>query len=229
MTRKNDLLARLQRDVIIGVVREENPEVAMSVARAYAAGGIQNIEITLTTPDALSIIENLRPEFDAKGIALAAGTVRSANDAAAARRAGAAILVSPHTDISVIDYATEHDLFCIAGASTPTEIIRAWEAGADLIKVYPAIHLGGPDYIKTIRQPIRDVPMLAGGPVALNQIEAYLDAGVIAMNLAGSIAVPDLVQAGNWKEIETRASLAVSIVRSRNSMQQTPDAPAVIH
>lgn len=229
MTRKSDVFARLQRDVIIGVVREENAEVAISVARAYASGGVLNIEITLTTPDALSIIETLRAEFDSRGIVIAAGTVRGANDAAAARRAGASILVSPHTDTSVIEYATEHDLFCIAGASTPTEIIRAWEAGADLIKVYPAIHLGGPDYIRTIRQPIRDVPMLAGGPVPLNQIEAYLDAGVIAMNLGGSLAVPDLVQARNWQEIETRASLATSIIRSRNPLQQTPDAPAVIH
>ncbi|HUF19018.1 MAG TPA: bifunctional 4-hydroxy-2-oxoglutarate aldolase/2-dehydro-3-deoxy-phosphogluconate aldolase [Thermoanaerobaculia bacterium] len=229
MTRKNDLLARLQRDVIIGVVREDSSEVAIAVARAYAAGGIQNIEITLTTPDALSIIATLRTELESRGIAIAAGTVRNANDAAAARRAGAVILVSPHTDLSVIEYATEHDLFCVAGASTPTEIIRAWESGADLIKVYPAIHLGGPDYIRTIRQPIRDVPMLAGGPVALNQIEAYLDAGVIAMNLAGSLAAPDLVQSGNWQEIESRAALAMSIIRSRSPMQQTPDAPAIIH
>lgn len=229
MTRKHELLGRIQRDAIIGVVREESTDDAISVARAYARGGVMNIEITLTTPEALSIITTLRSEFGERGIVIAAGTVRSANDAAAARRAGADILVSPHTDLSVIEYATEHDLLCIAGASTPTEIIRAWESGADIIKVYPAIHLGGPDYIRTIRQPIRDVLMLAGGPVALNQIEAYLDAGAVAMNLGGSLAVPDLVQAKNWSEIETRAGLAVSIVRSRTPMQQSPDAPAVVH
>lgn len=229
MTRKNELLGRIQRDAIIGVVREENTEDAIFVARAYARAGVLNIEITLTTPDALSIITTLRAEFSERGIVIAAGTVRSANDAAAARRAGAEILVSPHTDLSVIEYATEHDLMCIAGAATPTEIIRAWEAGADLIKVYPAIHLGGPGYIRTIRQPIRDVPMLAGGPVSLNEIEAYLDAGAIAMNLGGSLAVPELVQAKNWSEIETRAGLAVSIVRSRTPLQQNPDSPAVVH
>ena len=229
MTRKHELLGRIQRDSIIGVVREESTEDAISVARAYARGGVLNIEITLTTPEALSIIATLRSEFAERGIVIAAGTVRGANDAAAARRAGADILVSPHTDPSVIEYATEHDLLCIAGAATPTEIIRAWESGADIVKVYPAIHLGGPDYFRTIRQPIRDVPMLAGGPVSLNQIEAYLDAGAVAMNLGGSLAVPELVQAKNWSEIETRAGLAVSIVRSRTPMQQSPDAPAVVH
>ena len=84
-------------------------------------------------------------------------------DAAMARRAGAKIIVSPHTDLQVIEYANENDMLCVAGASTPTEIIRAWEAGCDIVKVYPAHYLGGPDYIRTIRGPIRDVLMLAGG------------------------------------------------------------------
>jgi len=155
---------------------------------------------------------------------IAAGTVRSTNDAALARRAGAKIIVSPHTDPHVIEYANENDLLCIAGASTPTEIIRAWEAGCDIVKVYPAQHLGGPDYIRTIRGPIRDVLMLAGGPVPLDMIDHYLDAGCIAVNLGGSLAVPDLVREQQWDEIGRRVLLATSIVESRRQVEQTGDA-----
>jgi 2-dehydro-3-deoxyphosphogluconate aldolase / (4S)-4-hydroxy-2-oxoglutarate aldolase len=111
----------------------------------------------------------------------------------------------------------ENDLLCIAGASTPTEIIRAWEAGCDIVKVYPAPFLGGPEYIRTIRGPIRDVPMLAGGPVALDMIDAYLDVGCVAVNLGGSLAVPDLVRTQQWEEIGRRVILAASIVASRRS------------
>ena len=138
-----------------------------------------------------------------------------------ARRAGAQIIVSPHTDPHVIEYANENDLLCVAGAATCTEIIRAWELGADIVKVYPAHHLGGPDFIRTIRGPIRDVLMLAGGPVPLDEIDAYLDAGCVAVNLGGSLAVPDLVRDEQWEEIGRRVVLATSIVASRRAIAES--------
>ena len=117
----------------------------------------------------------------------------------------------------MIEYAVENDLLSIAGAATPTEIIHAWEAGCDIVKIFPALSLGGPDYIRIIRGPIRDVPMLAGGPIPLDTIDAYLDAGCIAVNLGISLAVPDLVRGKQWEEIGRRVLLATSIVQSRKS------------
>lgn len=222
MSRK-DLLARVLEEQIIGVVREDSAEAALAVAEAYGRNGIRFIEITLTTPDALELISTVAKTFGPTGVAVAAGTVRSTNDAAAARRAGAQLIVSPHTDFTVIEYAVENDLLSIAGAATPTEIISAWEAGCDIVKVYPAAHLGGPDYIRTIRGPIRDVPMLAGGPVPLDTIDAYLDAGCVAVNLGPSLAVPDLVRQQQWDEIGRRAILATSIIQSRRSADQQQD------
>jgi 2-dehydro-3-deoxyphosphogluconate aldolase/(4S)-4-hydroxy-2-oxoglutarate aldolase len=219
MTRKQTLFSHVQQEAIVAVVREESADAAQSVARAYARGGLKNIEITLTSPDALAIIAALSSEFAPRGIVIAAGTVRSADDAAQARKAGAQIIVSPHTDLRVIEYAAEHDLLCVAGAATTTEIISAWNAGADLIKVYPVVHFGGPAYIKTISQPIRDVPMLAGGPVALDQIVAYLEAGAVAVNLGGSLADPALVRDQKWEEIAKRAATAASLVAAHKSMQ----------
>ncbi|HEV7768948.1 MAG TPA: bifunctional 4-hydroxy-2-oxoglutarate aldolase/2-dehydro-3-deoxy-phosphogluconate aldolase [Thermoanaerobaculia bacterium] len=217
MSRK-DLLGRVFTEQIIGVVREDTAEAAEAVAEAYALNGIRILEITMTTPNAIELMASLDKRYGMQ-IDIAAGTVRSTNDAALARRAGAKIIVSPHTDPHVIEYANENDMLCIAGASTPTEIIRAWEAGCDIVKVYPAQHLGGPDYIRTIRGPIRDVLMLAGGPVPLDMIDHYLDAGCVAVNLGGSLAVPDLVREQQWDEIGRRVLLATSIVESRRQVE----------
>jgi 2-dehydro-3-deoxyphosphogluconate aldolase/(4S)-4-hydroxy-2-oxoglutarate aldolase len=217
MSRK-ELLARVYSEQIIGVVREDSATAAESVAEAYARNGIRILEITLTTPDAIDLIAKMAARH-APHTTIAAGSVRSTNDAALARRAGAEVIVSPHTDARVIEYANENDLLSIAGAATPTEIIRAWEAGCDIVKVYPAPQLGGPDYIRTIRGPIRDVAMLAGGPVPLDQIDAYLDAGCVAVNLGGSLAVPDLVRSQQWEEIGRRVILATSIIQSRREVE----------
>ena len=215
MSRK-ELFEKVALEQIIGVVREESVEAAESVAEAYARNGIRIIEVTLTTPQAFELISRFAQSYAPLDVVIAAGTVRNSNDAAQARRAGAQLIVSPHTDVTVIEYANENDLLSIAGAGTATEIIRAWEAGCDIVKVFPALYLGGPDYIRTLRGPIRDVPMLAGGPVPLDTIENYLDAGCMAVNLGASLAVPDLVRSEQWEEIGRRALLATSIVQSRN-------------
>jgi len=217
MSRK-ELLLKLCTEQIVGVVREDSADAAESVATTFARNGIRILEITFTTPDAVDLMASLVKRFEGKGITIAAGTVRSTTDAAQARRAGAEVIVSPHTDVHIIEYAVENDMLCVAGAGTPTEIVRAWEAGADVVKVYPAQHLGGPDFIRTIRQPLRDIPMLAGGPVPLDTIDAYLDAGCVAVNLGGSLAVPELVRSNQWEEIGRRVIIATSIVQSRKNV-----------
>ena len=219
MSRK-DLLARVEIEQIIGVVRENDAEAAQSVADAYAQNGIRIVEVTLTTPDAFDLINTLANRY-AGEVVIAAGTCRSSNDAATARRAGAQVIVSPHTNAQIIEYANENDLLCVAGAATCTEIIHAWELGADIVKVYPAHHLGGPDFIRTIRGPIRDVLMLAGGPVPLDEIDSYLDAGCVAVNLGGSLALPELVRDEQWEEIGRRAALATGIVASRRAVAES--------
>lgn len=224
---RKELLSKVCSQQIVGVVREDSAEAAAAVADAYAKNGLRIIEITLTTPDAFELISTISHRYAGDDVTVAAGTVRSSNDAAMARRAGAEIIVSPHTDVRVIEYAIENEMLTIAGAATATEIIRAWEAGCDIVKIFPAPHLGGPDYIRALRGPIRDIPMLAGGPVTLDAIEAYLDAGCVAVNLGVSLAVPDLVRMKQWEEIGRRVILATSIVHSRKNT--TPAESAYIH
>src|SRR2546423_6961647 len=217
MARK-ELLNKICTQQIVGVVRDDTAEAATAVADAFAKNGIRILEVTLTTPDAFELIATISKRYAGDDVTVAAGTVRSSNDAALARRAGAEIIVSPHTDVRVIEYAVENDMLTVAGAATATEILHAWEAGCDIVKIFPAPQLGGPDYIRAIRGPIRDVPMLAGGPVTLDAIEAYLDAGCVAVNLGISLAVPELVRQKQWDEIGRRVILATSIVQSRKSI-----------
>src|SRR5437660_8463398 len=144
MSRK-ELLAKVIEYAIVGVVRENSPEAASAVAEAYANNGIRIVEITLTTPDAFDLINNLAARFGSE-VTIAAGTVRSSNDAAAARRAGAEIIVSPHTNVRVIEYANENEMLVIAGAATPTESLQAWDAGCDIVKIFPVPLHGSHDY-----------------------------------------------------------------------------------
>ncbi len=214
---RKELLAKICSQQIVGVVREDSVEDAAAVADAYAKHGIRILEITLTTPDAFDLISTISKRYAGDDVTVAAGTVRSSNDAAMARRAGAEIIVSPHTDVRVMEYAIENDMLTVAGAATATEVIRAWEAGSDIVKIFPAPQLGGPDYIRALRSPIRDVPMLAGGPVTLDSIDAFLDAGCVAVNLGVSLAVPDLVRMKQWEEIGRRVILATSIISARKN------------
>src|SRR5437868_5759945 len=186
---RKELLAKVQTHKIVGVVREDSVETAEAVADSYARNGIRIIEITLTTPEAFDLLAKLVQRYADQEITFAAGTVRTTNDAAAARRAGAQIIVSPHTDVPVIEYAVENEMLSIAGAGTATEIIRAWEAGSDIVKIFPALYFGGPDYIRTIRGPIRDIPLPAGGPVPPRSTASYLDSRCVAVQLGVSLAV----------------------------------------
>lgn len=223
MRPKQHVLSSIEAEGIIGVVRFESAELAAGTAEAYAQHGIRNIEITLTTPGALDLIAELVHRFGGEGVIIAAGSVRGEEEADLAHQAGAEVLVSPHTDPSVLEYAGAHDLVCIAGASTPTEIVRAWELGASIVKIYPARLLGGPGYIRTIRQPIRGIDMLAGGPVSVEELVDYFDAGVVAVNMGDALAPLSFVEQNRWDEVGERVRHALEAMRAwkqRNGQSQ---------
>jgi len=201
---------------MVAVVREDSMEAGLAVGKTFVEHGARIVEVTMTTPDALDILRTLKTTYATRGIIFAAGSLRSSTDAAEARRAGAEILVSPHTDMRVIEYALEHDLLCVAGALTATEVIQAWEAGAGVVKIFPAPLVGGAPYIRALRQPIRDIPLLAGGPVTLDSIDDYLDAGAVAVNLGSALALPELVHRAAWNEIGRRVSIAVTTIQNRH-------------
>lgn len=215
MADREATLAKVLEEVIIGVVRYDDAADAALTARTFVEAGLNVVEITMTTPGAIELITELAWQNDE--IVVAAGSVRTADEVEAVNQAGAKIVVSPHTSERVIEATLERGLVSVAGASSPTEIVRAHELGASIVKVYPARLLGGPTYFRTIRQPIRDIPVLAGGPVNIDEIIDYLDAGAVALNMGTAFAPMELIATNNWTAVTDRIDEACAVVSAWKS------------
>lgn len=177
---------------VVGVVRTETREEAATLARSFIAGGLELIEITFTVPDATGVVEELLQERHGEGPPwIGMGTVTTATRAEQALDAGAEFIVSPNVSRGVAELARRADVFLVLGALTCTEIVDAQAAGADLVKVYPLPPVGGPDYLRVIRGPIGDVPMLAAGGFGIEEIPGYRDAGAIAYGIGGPLVGAD--------------------------------------
>ncbi|MBI5171126.1 MAG: 2-dehydro-3-deoxyphosphogluconate aldolase, partial [Candidatus Eisenbacteria bacterium] len=179
--------------------------------RAVVRGGIRLGEVTVTVPDAPA---EMRALADC-GAGVGAGTVLTDAEAHAALDAGARFLIAPNLSESVAAVARASDAMYCPGAYTTTEILAARAAGAHVVKVYPVGVAGGPDYIKVIRDPLPDVPMLAAGGTHLGNLAAFLDAGCIGIGIGAALADPALALAGRFDEIEARARAFVSAVAAR--------------
>lgn len=210
MSRHEDL-SRVTESGIVAVIRSTSSEQLVEVARALYEGGIDVLEVTLTVPRALEIIAAVRKALGDK-VLLGAGTVLDPETARAAFLAGAEFLVAPTLNLDVIRLANRYDKLAMPGAFTPTEILTAWEAGAEIIKVFPA-DIGGPAYLKTLHGPLPHVRLLPTGGVNLNTIADFLKAGACAVGLGGALVEPKAVQAGDMARIQSLARQYVAIVK----------------
>lgn len=206
------------RAPLVGVVRTSSREEAEHHARLFIAGGLRLVEITFTVPDATGLVRQLLAERDEAGTGSAAshhvgmGTATTAERARQAVEAGSEFVISPNVSPAVAEVVRDAGRFLLLGAATPTEIFAAHEAGADLVKVYPLPALGGPDYLRVVRGPLGDIPMLAAGGFGPEEIPAYRQAGAVAFGIG-----PQLL-AGSDEETVRRVAGAVAIAR--------PDASA---
>jgi 2-dehydro-3-deoxyphosphogluconate aldolase/(4S)-4-hydroxy-2-oxoglutarate aldolase len=181
--------ASVRRAPIVAVVRHPDRAEAARQARLFAACGLEAIEITFTVPDAPALVRELLAERRADGPPwIGMGTVTTPARARAAVAAGAEFLVTPNVDREVAAIARGAGLYLVMGALSPTEIVAADAAGADLIKVYPLPPVGGPRYLSTVRQPLGDVaPMLAGGGFGIEEIPEYRAAGAVAFGVGAPL------------------------------------------
>jgi 2-dehydro-3-deoxyphosphogluconate aldolase/(4S)-4-hydroxy-2-oxoglutarate aldolase len=177
------MLEQLSADGLLAVVRAPDADAARRSARALVAGGLRFIELTLTTPDVLSIIEPLRDELS-PSVTIGIGTIRTAADARDAHAAGAEFLVSPHADPLVVDAMLATDLPVLPGALTPTEVAAALNAGAQAIKLFPASTVG-PGHVRSLLGPFPGLMVVPTGGIGLDDLEAWFAAGVVAVG-AGS-------------------------------------------
>ncbi len=205
---KAEVLEWIRRERLVPVVRAASPESAATMIDALLQGGISIVEVTMTVPGAVDLIRTLVGRFGDE-VLIGAGTVLDVKTARACRDAGARFIVSPALDLGTVTVCREMGLAIMPGALTPTEIVTAWRAGADAVKVFPCDALGGPAYIKALRAPLPDVPLLPTGGVTLENVADFLRAGAIAVGVGSSLVDPKLSPAA----LTARAQAFVSAVR----------------
>ncbi len=188
---------------IVAIIRLRT-EVPPNVAQALSAGGIDTVEVTLPTPGSLQTVTRWRAETDLR---VGVGTIRTGPDAKAAIEAGAQFLVTPTIDDDALAEAANAGIPVYCGASTPTEIERAFRSPAvAAVKVFPVGAFGGPSYIKAIRDPLPDIPLLPTGGVSVHNTAEYAALGAVGVGVGGALVNQDLITAGDWDGLRERAA-----------------------
>ncbi len=183
---KREIFNRMASEGLIPVVRVTSAQEAMDAADAIKEGGVTFIEITMGVQGAIDVIKELTKKYKDE-IVMGAGTVLDPETGRAALLAGAQFIVSPTLNLDLIQLAHRYGAIMIPGAMTPTEILTAWNAGADMVKVFPAGQLGGPEYIKAIRGPLPQILLVPTGGVNLQNSGAFIKAGCIALGVGGEL------------------------------------------
>ena len=192
-------LTLLKKHRAIAVIRSSEKELAWEMASSVAAGGIQFIEITWNTHKAAELIAELRSEFPS--FSIGTGTLLNLEQLQQAIDCGAQFLFTPHTDVAMIKTAVEAGVPIVPGAFSPTEIVTAWQAGATCVKVFPISALGGATYLKSLQGPLGHIPLIPTGGVTLENAKVFIDAGAIAVGLAGDLFPKHLVENRDWRAI----------------------------
>jgi len=200
---------------IVAVVRAPDSQQLVEVARALADGGVNVIEITMSVPNALDVLRQVRQALGER-ILLGAGTVLDAETARAVLLAGAEYIVTPTLNLEVIRLCQRYDKLVLPGAFTPTEILTAWEAGADIVKVFPA-DVVGPAFFKAIRGPLPQIRLMPTGGVDLTTAADFLKAGACCLGIGSQLVEPKAVAERNFDRIRDLARQYVGIVQKTRS------------
>jgi 2-dehydro-3-deoxyphosphogluconate aldolase / (4S)-4-hydroxy-2-oxoglutarate aldolase len=214
MSREADL-KRVTECGIVAVVRFADPGPLVEVVRALADGGVTVAEVTFTVPNALDVIREARRQLGDR-VLLGAGTVLDPETARAALLAGAEFVVAPSLNLDVIKVCRRYDKLVMPGAFTPTEIVTAWEAGADIVKVFPA-DVVGPAFFKAMRGPLPQVKLMPTGGVDLTTAGEFLKAGAVCLGVGGQLVDPKAVAAGDFARITQLAKQYVEVVKQHRS------------
>ena len=215
---KAEQLQRVLDAGIVAVVRAPDPAGLVEVIRALAAGGVTVAEVTLTVPNALDVVREAKKALG-DSVLLGAGTVLDPETCRAALLAGAEFIVAPTLNLEVIRLCRRYDKLVMPGAFTPTEVLAAWEAGADVVKVFPA-EVVGPAFFKALRGPLPQVRLMPTGGVDLNTAADFLKAGACCLGIGSQLVDPKLVAAKAFDQLRDLAAKYVEVVRRARSGQQ---------
>ena len=216
---KQQVRSRIEQIGIIPVIRVSSEREAHIAAEAVCKGGIPLIEITMTCPGAINVIRDLTKTGDSE-ILIGAGTVLNAEDARHCLDAGAQFIVSPGFNRATVEFAARESKLIMAGALTPTEIIEAWSAGSDLVKVFPCGQVGGAKYIKALKGPLPQIPLVPTGGVNLSTAAEFIEAGAAALGIGGELIQPEALKSNKPElivEIARKFLEIVSTARAKMS------------
>jgi 2-dehydro-3-deoxyphosphogluconate aldolase/(4S)-4-hydroxy-2-oxoglutarate aldolase len=209
--KRDEILHSILSIGVVPVVRTSSAESAVRAIEAVYRGGIRAAEVTMTVPGAIRALEKLSDEFGDK-IVLGAGTVLDPETARICMLAGAQFFVTPALNLKTIEMAKRYSKIIMPGALTPTEVVTAWEAGADLIKIFPASAAGGPKYIKALKAPFPQIEMVPTGGVNLESTAEFLRAGAAAVAVGGELIDEKTIASGKYEVFEERARLFLAEV-----------------
>ena len=210
---KHDVLAKIREVGLIPVIRAESPEAAGRAIDAIRAGGVPILEITMTVPGAVDLIGDMARKYG-KDAVVGAGTVLDPETARACILAGAQFVVSPSLNLETIACCRRYGVAVLPGALTPTEVVAAWQAGADMVKVFPAGALGGASYIKALKAPLPQIDLVPTGGVSLKTAADFIKAGATALGVGADLVDTQALAAGQAGEITRKAREFVDLVKA---------------
>lgn len=213
---REQLLQAVMGPGVVAILRTQISVDLVKLARALQAGGIQALEITFTMPKALRQLEQLADQVG-DSMVIGAGTILDPETARAALLAGAQFIVSPTTDPKTIEMTRRYDKLSFPGAFTPTEILTAWQAGADVVKIFPS-DFTGPEYFRAVLRPLPQIRLMPTGGVDLQTAGAYLKAGACAIGALASLMPPKMLEHGDFDGITELAKQFVDVV-ARNRLE----------
>jgi 2-dehydro-3-deoxyphosphogluconate aldolase / (4S)-4-hydroxy-2-oxoglutarate aldolase len=209
---KTDVLQRIRATGLIPVVRADSAELAMRAVERIKAGGVDVLEVTMTVPGAIGVIEKLAATFRSE-VVIGAGTVLDPEIAGKCIDSGAQFVVSPSLNEETIAFCRKRNVACFPGALTPTEVVRAWNAGADAVKVFPAGAVGGPSYLRALKAPLPEIELVPTGGVSLKTAADFIKAGAMALGVGADLVDTKALREGRDEVITERARQFLEIVR----------------
>jgi 2-dehydro-3-deoxyphosphogluconate aldolase / (4S)-4-hydroxy-2-oxoglutarate aldolase len=210
---KSETISRIIQTGLIPVVRAESSDIAMRAINAIKRGGLSVLEITMTVPGAIRVIEEVAKRFGNEAI-VGAGTVLDSETARACIMAGAQFIVSPAIDLDTIACCRRDSIPVMPGALTPSEVVAAWKAGADFVKIFPANAVGGASYIKALKAPLPQIALVPTGGVTLATAADFIKAGAAALGVGSDLVDTKAIRAGDDKVITERTRQFIEIVKS---------------
>lgn len=209
---KPEIVQRIRATGLIPVVRADSAELAMRAVEAIKAGGVDVLEVTMTVPGAIGVIEELAATFRNE-VVIGAGTVLDPETAGKCIDSGAQFVVSPSLNEETIAFCRKRNVAVFPGALTPTEVVRAWNAGADAVKVFPAGAVGGPSYLRALKAPLPEIELVPTGGVSLQTAADFIKAGAMALGVGADLVDTKALREGRDEVITERARQFLEIVR----------------